>query len=76
MINDMPKGLTVIIIIPKLLQNLFSFFFFWAPPRHMGGSQAQGRIRVVAAGLHCSHSNSGSEPNLQLTPKLMATPDP
>ena len=33
-----------------------SFFFF--PP--YGGSQARGLIRAVAAGLHQSHSNSGS----------------
>ena len=41
-----------------------------------GGSQARGQIRVVATGLHQSHSNPGPEPRLQPTPQLVATPDP
>ena len=41
-----------------------------------GGSQARSRIRAVAAGLHHSHSNVGTEPHLQLTPQLRAMPDP
>ena len=41
-----------------------------------GGSQARGLIRAVAAGLHQSHSNVGSEPHLQPAPQFMATPDP
>ena len=41
-----------------------------------GGSQARGRIGAVAASLHHSHSNSRSEPCLQLVPQLTATPDP
>jgi len=41
-----------------------------------GGSQARGLIRAAAAGLHHSHSNEGSEPHLQPTPKLTATLDP
>ena len=41
-----------------------------------GGSQARGLIGAVAAGLHHSHSNVGSEPGLRLTPQLMAMPDP
>ena len=51
------------------------FFFFWlfrATPAAYGGSQSRGRIRAVAAGLHHSHSNAGSEPCLQLIPQLMA----
>jgi len=42
-----------------------SFFVFSraAPVAH-GGSQARGLIRAVAAGLHQSHSNTGSEPCL------------
>ena len=39
-------------------------------------SQVRGQIRAAAAGLHHSHSNAGSEPYLQPTPQLMATPDP
>ena len=38
-----------------------------------GGSQARGRIKVVATGLHHSHSNAISEPCLQTIPQLMAT---
>ena len=41
-----------------------------------GGSQARGRIRAVAAVLHHSHSNVGSEPHLQPVPQLTAMPDP
>ena len=33
-------------------------------------------IGNVAAGLRQSHSNVGSEPRLQPTPQLTATPDP
>ena len=52
------------------------FAFSWAAPAAYGGSQARGLIGAVAAGLCQSHSNEGSEPHLQLTPQLMATPDP
>ena len=41
-----------------------------------GGSQARGLIRAVAASLHHSLSNTGSEPRLQLTPQLVAMPGP
>ena len=33
-------------------------------------SQARGQIRAIAAGLHHSHSNAGSEPHLLPTPQL------
>ena len=57
--------------------DLFLFFGFlglhlW----HMEGSQARGRIKAVAAGLHHSHSNAGPRPRLRATPQLTATPDP
>ena len=39
-----------------------------------GGSQSRGLIGAVAAGLR--HSKAGSEPRLQPTPQLTATPDP
>ena len=48
----------------------------WAAPAAYGGSQARGRIRAVAAGLHQSHSNTRSEPCLQPTPQLTATLHP
>ena len=57
------------------------FFFFglfaisWATPVAYGGSQARGRIGAVAASLRQSHSNTRSEPRLQPTPQLTATPD-
>ena len=53
---------------------LFFFFFFRAAPTAYGGSQTIGLIGVVASGLH--YSSAGSEPCLQPTPQLTATPDP
>jgi len=61
---------------------LFIYLFFclfaisWAAPAAYGDSQARGRIGAVATGLRQSHSNAGSEPRLQPTPQLTATPDP
>ena len=56
------------------------FFFFGhfraAPSAAYGGSQARGLIGAVAARLHHSHSNTGSEPCLQPIPQFTATPDP
>ena len=55
---------------------IFVFLLFlWAAPAAYGGSQARGRIGAVATGLRQSHSNAGSEPRLQPTPQLTATPD-
>ena len=54
----------------------FCCCFFRAAPMAYGGSQARGRIGVVAAGLHHSHSNAVSELRLRSTPQLTATPDP
>ena len=48
---------------------------FRATPVAYGGSQARVLIKAAAAGLRHSHSNAGSEPRLQPTPQLMATPD-
>ena len=47
-----------------------------ATPSAYGDSQARGLIGAVAANLRQSHSNVGSEPCLQTTPELTATPDP
>ena len=41
-----------------------------------GDSQARGLIGAVAAGLHHSHSSTGSEQRLRPTPELVAMPDP
>ena len=40
------------------------FLSFRATPVAYGGSQARSQIGAVAAGLHHSHSNVGSEPHL------------
>ena len=66
----------------KSYSFFFSFFFLFlfafsrTVPEAHGGSQARGLIRDVAASLHHSHSNTGSEPRLRPIPQLMATPDP
>ena len=63
---------------PKIWDFIFIFNFFLifrATPTAHGGSQARGQIGAVAAGLHPSHSNAGSEPCLWLTPQLMAMQD-
>ena len=62
-------------------QIIFFFFFClfaisWAAPAAYGVSQARGLIGAVAASLRQSHSNAGSEPRLQPTPQLTATPGP
>ena len=55
---------------------VFVFVFSRAALAAYGGSQARGLIGAVAASLHQSHSNVGSEPHLRPTPQLTATPDP
>ena len=52
------------------------YLFFRTEPMAYGSSQARGRIRAVATGLHHSHGNMGSEPRQQPTPQLMATLGP
>ena len=54
----------------------YLLLFFRAAPTEYGGAQARGLIGAAAAGLWHSQSNSGPKPHLQLTPQLMATPDP
>ena len=41
--------------------------FSMATPTAHGGFQVRGLIGAVAAGLHHSHSNAGSKPNLRPT---------
>ena len=70
----------MVTILKNFISELHSFFFvfllfLWAAPAAYGGSQARGLIGAVAASLHHSHSNSGSEPRLRPTPQLTATPD-
>ena len=66
------------LLIYYLLIFYFILFFVFsrAAPVAYGGSQARGLIGAVATGLHQSHCNTGSEPRLQTTPQLTATPDP
>ena len=72
------KVISIAVVYPNivLFVCLFVFAISWATPTAHGGSQARGQIIAVAAGLHQSHSNTGSEPHLQSTPQLMAMPDP
>ena len=57
------------------------FFFFglfaisWAAPAAYGGSQARGPIGAVATAYGTATATQGSEPHLQPTPQLTATPD-
>ena len=51
---------------------LFFFVFLGPNLQHMEVSRLEGRIGAVAASLHHSHSNTGSEPRLQPTPQPMA----
>ena len=72
----MLSGTTINLI---FLFFVFCFVFFdisRATLAAYGGSQARGPIGAIAAGLHHSHSNTGSEPHLQPTPQLTAMLDP
>ena len=60
----------------RTLEGISFIFIFRAAPAACGGSQARGRFRTIAASLRHSHSNAGSEPCLQPTPWLTATPVP
>ena len=53
---------------------IFLLLLFKATPGAYGCSQGRDRIGAIAAGLHHSHNNVGSEPHLQPTPQLMAMP--
>ena len=45
-------------------------YFFRTVPVAYASFQARGLIGAAAAGLHHSHSNTGSKPHLQLTLQL------
>ena len=80
-----PEGLSDLLITAEIgvkeylmwfnLFLLFSFFplHFRAALASYGSSQAMGQIRAATAGLHHSHSNSGSKPHLQPTPRLTSS---
>ena len=71
-------------LIDDFYYNVFDSFFFFglfvfsrAIPAAYRGCQARGLIGAVAASLHHSHNNAGSERISDLpTPQLTATPDP
>ena len=52
------------------INSFFFFFLFRAILAAYGSSQTRSRIRATAAGLHHSHSNTGSELCLQPTLQL------
>ena len=61
----------------KIFMYLFFFCLFFSPtPVAHGDSQARGLIQAVAASLHHSHRNLGSELHLRPTPQLRAMPNP
>ena len=69
--------LSEIFVVVVVVVVVFVFLpLSWAAPTAYGGSQARSRIGAIAAGLRQSHSNAGSEPCLQPTPQLAATPVP
>ena len=72
------KSICKFLCVWTLTQSLFYEcpHFFGATPVAYGGSQARGRVGAAAAGLHHSHSNTGSEPCLQSMLQLVASPDP
>ena len=55
---------------------IFIFLLLKAIPAVYGSSQARGKIRAAAAGLHHSHSNARFELRLQPTRQLTAMLDP
>ena len=57
-------------------KKFFFFLLFRATLAAYGGSQSRNLIGAIAAGLHHSHSNSGSEPCLWPSPQITATPYP
>ena len=59
----------------KTLYYLLFFCFYRAAPMAYASSQVRGQIGAIAASLHHSHSNSGSELCLRPTPQLAATLD-
>ena len=61
------------------IHNLYPFYLFIllfrVTPVAYVSSPARGQVEAVAAGLHYSHSNVGSELCVRPTPQLMETPD-
>ena len=74
--------LTIVLICIFLIISDVEFFLgvcvcvFRAASAAYGGSQARGRIRAVAAGLHHSHTKLLPRPSLQPTLQVTAMLDP
>ena len=68
----------VVVLVSVLLSLVVVVFFSFlrAIPAGYRSSQARGQILAAAAVLCYSPSNARSEPHLQPTLQLMATPDP
>ena len=66
----------LLIACPECQPTFLFFGLFTTTPAAYGGSQAKGPVEAVAASLHHSHSNSGSEPHLRPSSQLMAMLDP
>ena len=68
-------GLLHSVSIVHVCLSLFCFLFMTTPAAY-GGPLAKGQIRAAAAGLHHSHTNTGSELPLRPMLQLVATADP
>ena len=55
---------------------VLGFFLGGGTPAAYGSTQARGQTGAAATSLYHNHSNVESEPHLQPTPQLMATPEP
>ena len=81
-INSVSKSLSLFLfykffcIIFCQIALFLVFLSFQGRTCGIGGSQARGPIGAIVASLCHSHSKAVSEPRLQPTPQLMATPAP
>ena len=79
-VNTLYSDMMVMVIIQLMSQHskprLFFFLLFRATYVAYWSFQARGQTGPTAAGLHHSHSNSGSEPRLWHIPQLMVTGSP
>ena len=82
--NDLEKQINAVFLSARLCSLSLSFIYFLffiflhfrASPAVYESSQASDRIGAVAAGLHHSHSSTGSKPCLRPIPQPTTTPDP
>ena len=72
----LPISTPLFLFIYLIYYFIFYLLLFRATPTAYGGSLAGGLIRVTAASIRHSCSNTRSERHLQPTPQLTATADP